>query len=77
MIEADEITVDREKALLAEWFETVAFDEESEGIPPLEPERDDEGRSLRPFDADMDDLSKVDFDVLMAELRKREPNNPF
>lgn len=31
-----------EKALLREWFETVQFDEYSEGIPPLDPERDDE-----------------------------------
>ncbi len=77
MIDAEEISVDREKALLAEWFDTVQFDNPSEGLPELEPERDDEERSLRPVDVNMDDLSKVDFDILMQELRKRDPSNPF
>lgn len=42
MMESHYISAAEEKALLEEWFETVHFDEESEGIPPLKPERDDE-----------------------------------
>jgi hypothetical protein len=44
MIVAKTIDAAREKALLKEWFDTVQWDEESEGIPPLEDEVDDEGR---------------------------------
>jgi len=46
MYEAPVISAEEEAALLKEWFETVHFDEESEGIPPLDPERDDENRHL-------------------------------
>lgn len=46
MIEVPVFDADEEKQLLADWFATVQFDEESEGIPELEDERDDEGRHL-------------------------------
>lgn len=71
MYEAHTFSAEEEAALLKEWFETVHFDEESVGIPPLENERDDEERSATV------DLFTVDFDDLMAELRARDPDNPF
>lgn len=70
MYEAHTFTAEEEAALLQEWFDTVHFDQESEGIPELDPERDDEGRSVF-------SIEDVEFDDLMAELRKREPDNPF
>lgn len=76
-------TAAREKELLKQWFETVAFDEESEGIPPLEPEDDDEPpepkqkRSEPEAEPQNLTLSDVDMDDLMEELRKRDPENPF
>jgi hypothetical protein len=45
MIEVPVFDADEDKQLLEFWFATVQFDEESEGIPELEPERDDEGRA--------------------------------
>ena len=69
MIVAKTINADEEKDLLQGWFDTVAFDDPSEGIPPLAPEEDDEGRSLS--------VSSVDTEELLAELRKRDPDNPF
>jgi hypothetical protein len=42
VIEATVISAAEEADLLKEWFETVHFDVESEGIPELLPERDDE-----------------------------------
>lgn len=36
------MTSKEEAELLKEWFDTVQFDVESDGIPPLKPERDDE-----------------------------------
>ena len=78
MYEAHTFTRDEEQALLQEWFETVHWDEESEGVPELDPEIDDEepqSRSVEPVL--VEDLSTVDFDKLMAELRKRDPDNPF
>ena len=71
MYEAHVFTREEEDALLQEWFETVHFDEESEGIPDLDPEADDESRSKT---LTIDDIS---MDDLMAELRKRDPQNPF
>lgn len=47
MIEAATMTPALEKKLLQQWFETVAFDEESEGIPELDPEVDDESPESR------------------------------
>lgn len=41
----DPITPEEERAILKDWFETVQFDEESDGIPALDPEPDDEERS--------------------------------
>jgi hypothetical protein len=70
MYEAHVFTAEEEQALLQEWFDTVRFDEESEGIPELDPERDDEEPQSRSLDT-------VDMDELMAELRKRDPENPF
>lgn len=70
MYEAHTFTLEEEQQLLADWFETVHWDEESEGIPELDPERDDEGRSYLAIDA-------IPMDDLMAELRKRDPENPF
>jgi hypothetical protein len=63
MIVAKTIDAAREKALLKEWFDTVQWDEESEGIPPLEDEEDDEGRSIVPESVGLsnrkaDDLAK-------------------
>ena len=72
MYEAHTFTREEEEALLSEWFETVQFDEESEGVPALENERDDEEPQSRSVE-----LSGIDMDVLMTELRKREPDNPF
>jgi len=70
--EAQPFTAEEEAALLKEWFATVGWDEESDGIPSLVPEVDDEepqSRSVDPSELSMDDL--------MAELRKRDPENPF
>jgi hypothetical protein len=72
MYEAHVFTRDEEEALLQEWFETVHFDEESKGIPELDPEVDDEEPQSRSADP-----STLDFEDLMAELRKRDPDNPF
>jgi hypothetical protein len=41
-IEAEDITTSEEKALLKEWFETVQFDVEYPGVPPMKDEVDDE-----------------------------------
>jgi hypothetical protein len=69
MIESKTITAEEEKALLQEWFETVRFDEEFDELPALEPEKDDEeSRSV---------LESIEFDDLLEELRKRDPENPF
>lgn len=40
----DVVTFDRneEKAILEEWFETTQFDAESEGVPPLPADEDDD-----------------------------------
>lgn len=72
MYEAHTFTRDEEQALLQEWFDTVHWDEESQGIPELDPERDDEEPQSRSADP-----STMDTDTLLAELRKREPDNPF
>jgi hypothetical protein len=78
MYEAHVFTTEEETALLQEWFDTVHFDVESEGIPELKPERDDEeSRSAEPVKEKVYDLATADFDDLMAELRKRDPDNPF
>jgi hypothetical protein len=77
VIVVEEMSAAREKELLKQWFETVQFDEESEGIPPLDDEEDDEERSISIPQAEERGLSKVDFEELMAELRKRDPDNPF
>lgn len=78
MYEAHTFTREEESALLQEWFETTHWDEESEGIPELENERDDEGRSVEiQVEIREKDISTVDFDDLMTELRKRDPENPF
>ncbi len=78
MYEAHTFTRSEEEALLQEWFDTVHFDEESEGIPELDNERDDEGRSIAvKVEYKEKDISTVEFDELMAELRKRDPENPF
>lgn len=42
----DPITSAVELALLNEWFATVVFDKESTGLPAMEPEEDDEARSV-------------------------------
>jgi len=42
MYEAHVFTAEEEQALLQEWFDTVHFDVEDEGIPELDPEVDDE-----------------------------------
>lgn len=36
----------KEREILAELFDTISFDHESEGIPPLKPEEDDEDDSV-------------------------------
>ena len=78
MYEAHTFTREEEEALLQEWFETVHFDEESEGIPELDNERDDEGRSVTvKVEYREKDISTVDMDELLEELRKRDPDNPF
>jgi hypothetical protein len=74
MIVVKTISPAAEKKLLAQWFEMVDFDENSEGIPALEPEDDDEPSTL---DESRDMLSDVDTDRLLNELRKRDPSNPF
>lgn len=73
MIEAKTISDKEEKELLQEWFDTVQFDKPSKGIPPLEDEVDDEERSRRMLSL----LQSADFDELLKELRKRDPDNPF
>lgn len=78
MYEAHVFTAEEEAALLQEWFETVHFDVESKGIPELDPERDDEESESRSAEPEkVYDLSTADFNDLMAELRKRDPDNPF
>jgi hypothetical protein len=72
MYEAHVFTAEEEQALLQEWFDTVHFDVEDEGIPELDPELDDEEPQSRSADP-----STLEFDDLMAELRKRDPDNPF
>lgn len=72
MYEAHTFTREEEDALLQEWFDTVHFDVEDQGIPELDPEVDDEEPQSRSVDP-----STLDFEDLMAELRKREPDNPF
>jgi len=42
MMESKVISPEEEAELLQEWFETVHFDQESEGIPELKAENDDE-----------------------------------
>lgn len=74
MIRAKTIDAAEEKELLQEWFDTVQFDEESEGLPKLEDEVDDEERSASIKGSRFDD---VDMDELLEELRKRDPENPF
>lgn len=69
-MEVKVISPAEEKDLLDEWFATVEFIPASEGIPELEPEDDDEEPESR-------DLSTVDMDELMEELRARDPKNPF
>ncbi len=78
MIEAATISPEEEQRILDEWFATVQFDESSEGIPKLEKENDDESRSLA-TEVEQRELTPSDlsFDELMAELRKRDPDNPF
>jgi hypothetical protein len=70
--EAHTFTAEEEAALLKEWFDTVQFDVEDEGIPELSPEVDDEEPQSRSADP-----STMDTETLLAELRKREPDNPF
>lgn len=78
MIQVEAISAAEEKALLDEWFATVHFDEESEGIPDLEPEEDDEEPQTRSVEIPTNTtISDLALDDLMAELRKREPDNPF
>lgn len=77
MHEATVYTAEQEADLLQYWFDTVSFDQESPDLPPLSPERDDEERSANPVTEPNPGLSKVEFDDLMAELRKRDPENPF
>jgi hypothetical protein len=80
MIESKEITDAEEKRLLKEWFETVRFDNEYEGgLPPLEIEEDDEESRTFVYIPETvhPALSDVDFDILMEELRRRDPDNPF
>jgi len=48
MYEAPVITAAEEKDLLQEWFDTVHFDVEDPGIPPLDPENDDEESRANP-----------------------------
>ena len=78
-VEAITQSASQEKALLQNWFETVQFDVESEGIPKLAAEDDDEGRSLPEPEAEQQNItaSNLEFEDLMAELRKRDPENPF
>jgi hypothetical protein len=75
--EAPVISAQEEKDLLQEWFDTVHFDVEDTGIPALDPEDDDEEPESRSQVIDTRDLSTVDMDILMEELRKRDPDNPF
>ena len=78
MYEAHTFTREEEQALLQEWFDTVHFDEESEGIPELDNEHDDEGRSVTvKVEYREKDISTVDMGELLEELRKRDPDNPF
>jgi hypothetical protein len=78
MYEAHVFTREEEKALLQQWFDTVQFDVEDAGIPALDPEVDDEEPQSRSVDpVPVEDLSTVDFEKLMTELRKRDPENPF
>jgi hypothetical protein len=72
MYEAPVVTAAEEKDLLQEWFDTVHFDVEDPGIPPLDPEADDEeSRSQQSI------AEALDMNTLMEELRKRDPENPF
>lgn len=73
MYEAPVIERDEEEALLQEWFDTVHFDVEDQGIPELDPEVDDEEPESRAIET----LMTVDTEKLLDELRKREPDNPF
>lgn len=82
MIEIEPMSAEEEAALLQEWFETTHFDVESEGIPELDPEDDDEepesrNDEIEEYVAPPADLSTLDFEALMEELRNREPDNPF
>ena len=81
MIEIEPMSAEEESALLQEWFETVQFDHPSEGIPELDPEDDDEEPESRNTPVEeykpVADLSTVDMDTLMEELRNRDPDNPF
>lgn len=73
MIEAKTINAKEEKELLQAWFDSVEFDKPSEGIPELDPEPDDEGRSAIIAQY----LPDAETETLLAELRKRDPDNPF
>jgi hypothetical protein len=78
MYEAHVFTAEEEQALLQEWFDTVHFDVEDEGIPELDPEVDDEESRGFAFElAEKSILDSLPFDDLMTELRKRDPDNPF
>jgi hypothetical protein len=72
-IEAKVFSDAEEKALLKEWFETISWDVVSPGVPVLDPEEDDEGRSIVPLgpveisNRKADDLSR----------RTKEPNGGF
>jgi hypothetical protein len=75
MINSRLITDEEEQALLAEWFASVEFlgEQYQEGeLPGLDEEEDDEGRSTGYAIP-----STVDTASLLAELRKRDPDNPF
>lgn len=76
MYEAPVISAQEEKDLLQQWFDTVHFDVEDEGIPALDPEDDDEEPEARSQKIERA-LSTLEFDDLMEELRKRDPENPF
>lgn len=78
MIESKTITAEQEKALLEEWFETVDFpDADFNGLPELEPEKDDEEPQTVTTAAKRSSVNEMDTAVLLEELRKRDPSNPF
>lgn len=75
MIEAEAISSAQEKALLAEWFETVHWDKDSPGLPALDADPGDDPDEVRTLWIDVH-VSELEENGLADFLAKRvNPNH--